>query len=193
MEIASCIEKSCAMIRKALIIWISLVALAIADDDSNGKGAAPGSYYKYSQLGVVKSTLAGQSIKMTFRPVGETFHWCPGIKIDKTKKATIVTFVRAKTSANYNVTVKATIGTKLIRNVTIPTYGMPTYVRSGPKSFKKLWAPPKKGKGKSIKNKQPEKKKPGSEKKKPGKEEKKKSTAEEESGPVKPSNEDDGE
>jgi hypothetical protein len=70
--------------------------------------------------------------------VQEQFHWCPGIKVQETKKATVVTFVRCKTSKSCDIDTKAKIGRKLIRTVTINIRGKDVFVRNGPKKYKRV-------------------------------------------------------
>lgn len=126
------------MFRFACLVSLLFVSVASAE-------VAPkeGAYYSLSQVGVTKQEVKGSSIHLTFKPRDEQFYWCPGVKIQRTPLATVVTFVRAKTSENADVTVKAAIGKHLLRTVSIPTNGMDVYVRDGADSFKRIHAEPK--------------------------------------------------
>ena len=86
--------------------------------------------------------IKGSKINLTFKPTDEQFYWCPGAKVQVTKKATVVTFVRCKTSQNADITIKAKIGKRLIRTMTIPTNNKDVVVRVGPEKFKKIYASP---------------------------------------------------
>lgn len=102
----------------------------------------PGTFYKYDQLGVRKTEINGNRIDLVFKPQDEQFHWCPGIKVQSTEKATIVTFVRCKTSQSCGVDKKAAIGKRLIRTVSIDSNGLDVYVRNGEKKFKRIFKSP---------------------------------------------------
>ncbi len=127
------------MFRSACLVSLLLVSVANADVTPK-----EGSYYPLGQVGIKKQEVKGSSIHLTFKPRDEQFYWCPGVKIQKTPLATVVTFVRTKTSQDADVTVKAAIGKRLVRTVTIPTNGMDVYVRTGADSFKRIYAVPKK-------------------------------------------------
>lgn len=101
-----------------------------------------GSYYAFDQLGISKTEFKAGKIALTFKPTQEEFHWCPGIKVQKTKKATVVTFVRCKTSQTCGIDKKAKIGKKLVRTISINTNGLDVYVRSGAKKFKRIYTSP---------------------------------------------------
>jgi hypothetical protein len=136
------------MLRKVLCVSLLLMIGSVGAEDTPPK---PGSFYQHGQLGIKKTKITGAKIKLTFKPVDEQFYWCPGIKVQTTDKATVVTFVRCKTSKSCGVDAKASIGKRLIRTVTIDTKGMDTYVRNGPKKFKKIYTSKKKPAAKAKK------------------------------------------
>ena len=102
-----------------------------------------GTYYKFDQLGIRKKEVKGDRIDLVFKPMDEQFFWCPGIRVQTTKVATVVTFVRCETSKTCGVDAKAAIGKRLIRTVSINSNGKDIYVRNGPKRFKRLYKAPK--------------------------------------------------
>lgn len=102
-----------------------------------------GTYYTYGQLGIKKLEIKGKQIHLVFKPTDEQFHWCPGIKVQTTKKATIVTFVRCKTSQTCGIDRKADIGKKLIRTISIDIGNVDVYVRNGEKKFHRIHKVPK--------------------------------------------------
>ena len=135
-----------------LVLAITLVPSLVWSAEENPP--KEGTYYKHGQLGIRKVQANGNRIDVEFRPNTERFHWCPGVTIKKTDVATVVTFVRCKTSKTCGVDKKATVEKKLIRKVSIDTGGLHVYVRNGPNKFKLLYKSPN------------AKSKPGSKKKK---------------------------
>ncbi len=121
------------------ILGVLILATAAVGEDTAPK---PGTYYKYGQLGVRKTEINGTRIDLTFKPQDEQFHWCPGIKVQSTKKATVVTFVRCKTSRSCGIDKKAAIGKRLLRTISIDSNGLDVYVRNGPKKFKRIYKSP---------------------------------------------------
>lgn len=113
-----------------------------------------GTYYPLGAAGISKMEPKGSRLHVTFKPKDEQFHWCPGIKVKTTDVATIVTFVRCKTSASCSVDKKAAIGRKLVRTVTIDTRNKDTYVYTGPKQFKRIHEVPKDPKEKTKESKE---------------------------------------
>jgi hypothetical protein len=101
-----------------------------------------GTYYTYGQLGLAEPKANGNRIDLVFKPLDEQFYWCPGIKVQQTKVAVVLTFVRCKTSETCGVDAKASIGKRLIRKVSVNTSGMDVYVRNGPKKFKRIYKSP---------------------------------------------------
>ena len=138
------------MVARVLILGSLLVGTVSADD-----APKPGTFYKHGQLGIKKTEVTGTRIKLTFTPMKEQFFWCPGVKIQNTEKATVVTFVRCKTSKSCGIDAKAAIGKKLIRTITIDSRGKDTYIRNGAKQFKKIYTAPKKKTGKKGTKKSP--------------------------------------
>lgn len=124
--------------RTAVLLFLSPNLLLAANTEPK-----TGTYYTLNEVGIKKKELKGTQLHLTFKPKDEQFHWCPGIKVQVTKKATIVTFVRCKTSKDCGIDKKATIGKRLIRTVTIDTKGMDTYVLNGPKKYKRIHQAPK--------------------------------------------------
>ena len=97
------------MCRLTLILFLSLSSLAFAKDDELKEGT----YYSLGQVGIKKAKEKGGQLSIDFQPVDEQFYWCPGIKVKKTKKVTIVTFMRCKTSQNCSIDQPAKIGKRL--------------------------------------------------------------------------------
>ena len=118
----------------------AILALLLASGPADATDPDEGKYYKYGQLGVKKSELVGSKIELTFQPVSEQFFWCPGIKVQETKKAVVVTFLRCETKTTCPVDVAAKIGKKLVRTITIDTRGKDTYVKNGPKQYKRIYS-----------------------------------------------------
>lgn len=127
----------------------------------------PGTFYKDSQLGIRKQELKGTKLHITFSPQNDQFYWCPGVQIEHTSKATVVTFVRAKTSQNGKIDRKAKFDKKLSSQlVVIDTKKRDTYIRNGARTFKQIYSPKQK-KGSATKTKnasatKPDKKSKGS-------------------------------
>ena len=143
------------LLKKAFVVYLLHAGLCFAAEPV----PKPGTYYTHGQLGIRKTEVQGANIKLTFKPVDEQFYWCPGAKVQVTNKATVVTFVRCKTSEDWNIDVKAKIGNRLVRSITLDTHNKNTYVRNGPKKFKLIYAAPKK---KGSKASAPGKKQPAS-------------------------------
>ena len=125
-----------------LLLMCTTVAPMVMAKDAKIEEFKEGSYYKVGQLGIKKIKEQGGKLDITFRPIDEQFHWCPGIKTQKTKIATIVTFVRVKTSQNFSVDKQAKIGNRLIRSISISTNDLDVYVRNGPNRFKRIYKSP---------------------------------------------------
>lgn len=125
------------MVRYAFVLSLVVATTGYAEEKNPPK---EGTYYSYDQVGVQEKKVQGNRIDLVFKPKDEQFYWCPGITIKKTDVATVVTFVRCKTSKTCGVDVKASIGKKLIRKVSINSNGLDVYVRNGPKQFKRLHA-----------------------------------------------------
>ncbi len=136
------------MWRRSLFVFLCLTPLAFAaaptgqvnkDAPKSKKTPKPGTYYNYGQVGVKKMEVDGSTINMSFKPVNEQFHWCPGINVEKVavenskKQVTVVTFVRCKTSEDCGVDKQARIGKRLIRTVSFNTNGLDVFVREGEK------------------------------------------------------------
>ena len=132
------------------LIWLSLTSAVWAAKDPEA-----GSYYPQAQLGIKKIDAAGAKLEIVFKPRAERDYWCPGVKVKTTKKATIVTFVRCKNSKDCSVDRRAKIGKKLLRTVTVDTRGLDTYIKNGPKSYKRIHEAPKKKAQTVKKAKQP--------------------------------------
>ena len=126
------------MWKTALVVVTMFAASGYAKDNPPKEG----SYYTYGQLGIRKTQVNNNRVDLVFKPVDEQFYWCPGVKVQKTKKATVVTFVRCKTSKSCGVDSKASIEKRLVRKVSIDTNGLDVYVRNGPKKFKLLYKSP---------------------------------------------------
>lgn len=122
------------MLLRITIISFLLAGISFADEPPK-----PGTFYKHGQLGIKKMVVDGTQILMTFKPVDEQFYWCPGIKVQATDKATVITFVRCKTSMSCGIDTKASIEKRLIRKVKFDTRGKDTYIRNGAKQFKKIY------------------------------------------------------
>ena len=121
---------------KAALVVLLLAGLASAD-----RAPKPGTFYKESELRIIKKELKGSKIHMTFSTKKDRFYWCPGIKIKHTKKATIVLFVREKSSKNGSYDQKAKFDRSMTKQfVTIETKGLDTYIRNGERAFKKIHA-----------------------------------------------------
>ena len=134
------------MVRHAVFAYLFFSAASILAD----KPPKPGTFYKDSELNISKKEVKGTKIHITFRLNNKDFYWCPGVKIQHTPKATVVTFVRAKTSKSGDVDQKAKYDRKLLsQTVAIETKNRDTYIRNGAKSFKKIFA----SKNKSAKTK----------------------------------------
>ena len=84
------------MVRKQKLLSLFVIAL-LATTVFADRPPKPGTFYKDSQLGIRSKELKGTKLHITFSPQHEQFYWCPGVKIEHTSKATVVTFVRAKT------------------------------------------------------------------------------------------------
>ena len=121
-----------------ILLWFVLVSSVAAKD----KAAKEGTFYKLGELGIKEKKVEGGKLKVTFKPRDEQFYWCPGIKIEKTKKATVVTFVRCKTSKSCSIDQPAKIGKRLIRNVEFNTNGLDVYVRNGASNFRRIYQSP---------------------------------------------------
>ena len=93
-----------------LFAFVTLSSPAFAEETPK-----PGTFYPYAELGIKKMEVKGSVIKFTFKPRDEQFYWCPGAKVKTTDKATVLTFVRCKTSQTCGVDAKAAIGKRLIR------------------------------------------------------------------------------
>lgn len=124
------------MFARTVMVYSMFAAACMAADEA----PKPGTYYTHGQLGIKKIEAQGSKITLTFKPVDEQFYWCPGAKVQVTKKATVVTFVRCKTSEDWKIDAKAKIGKRLIRTITLDTQNKNVYVRNGPKKFKLLYA-----------------------------------------------------
>ena len=136
------------MFKKTIAVWLLFAGVLFAEP-----GPKPGTFYKHGELGIKKTELKGTTLHLTFKPRDEQFHWCPGIKVKTTDKATVVTFVRCATSKNASIDKKAKIGKKLIRTISIDTKNKDTYIREGEKKFKKIFSAPKKKKPPAAKPK----------------------------------------
>lgn len=136
---ATDIARGFAMFQKTVTVFLFFAVTLLADEPPK-----PGTFYKYGELGIRQTEVKAPLIHLTFKPKDEQFHWCPGIKVQVTKKATVVTFVRTKTSKSAHVDKKAAFGRKLTRTITIDTKGQDTYVRNGAKDFKKIYSAPEK-------------------------------------------------
>ena len=141
------------MIRKRKLVWLFFVAL-LATTAFADRPPKPGTFYKDSELGIRKKELKGTKLHITFSPKAEQFFWCPGVKIKHTSKATVVTFVRTKTSQNGRIDKKAKYDKKLSSQlVVIDTKKRDTYIRNGEKQFKQIYSPKQQQKGSSTKTK----------------------------------------
>ena len=122
-----------------ILILFVLSGFSMGEDEPK-----QGTFYPFSELGITKTEMIGTKIRLTFKPTDEQFYWCPGAKIQSVKQGTVVTFVRCKTSQSCHIDQKAAIGKRLIRTITIDTRGKDTYVRTGPKKFKRIYEAPRK-------------------------------------------------
>ena len=130
-----------------MLLRIAIVSFLLAGVSFADEPPKPGTFYKHGQLGIKKMVVEGTHINMTFKPVDEQFFWCPGIKVQTTDKATIVTFVRCRTSMSCGIDTKAAIKKRLIRTVKFDTKGKDTYIRNGAKQFKKIYVGKKSASG----------------------------------------------
>jgi|GEM_PF-5277096 len=143
----------------ALFFVVFASTLAFAD-----KPPKPGTFYKDSQLGIRKKELKGTKLHVTFTLQPEQFYWCPGVQVKHTSKATVVTFVRSKTSQNGKIDKKAKFDKKMTSQVVvIDTKKRDTYIRNGAKTFKQIYSP-NQNKGSSTKTKNASATKPGKKK-----------------------------
>lgn len=126
------------MCRLVLVFLLVSASIAFAKDADLKEGT----YYTYNQIGIKKKKEKGGQLKVEFQPKDEQFYWCPGIKIKKTDKATIVTFVRCKTSKNCSVDKSAKIGKRLERSVSFSTNGKDVYVRNSPNNYRRIYKTP---------------------------------------------------
>lgn len=121
-----------------------LAGLAVAD-----RAPKPGTFYKESELRIINKELKGSKLHLTFATKNDRFHWCPGIKVQHTKKATVVLFVREKSSKNGSVDQKAKYDRSMTKQtVAIETKSLDTYIRNGERAFKKIYSPKKQASGK---------------------------------------------
>lgn len=133
-----------------MLLRITIVSFLLAGISFADEPPKPGTFYKHGQLGIKKMVVEGTQIQMIFKPVDEQFHWCPGIKVQTTDKATIVTFVRCKTSMSCGIDTKASIEKRLIRKIKFDTKGKDTYIRNGAKRFKKIYTGKKSARAKAA-------------------------------------------
>ena len=128
------------MLRFATLFVLSFVV--VSSCLAREKAPKEGTFYQLGELGIKEKKAVGGKLKVVFQPKDEQFYWCPGIKIEKTKKATVVTFVRCKTSKNCSIDQPAKIGKRLIRTVEFGTNGLDVFVRNGATNFRRIYQSP---------------------------------------------------